>query len=621
MIKSNLLSEHFPNFIKDWNIEKNIGLDKNKITIGSSRILVHWKCHKCGYEWKQKVINRVKFKTECKVCRNSGNLLRFSNPELFDEIDFEKNKNIDFNVLTKGISKKLWWKCKNGHSWLQSIDTRVKLGASCKECKNIDNSIVKTHPNLILDWDFNKNGSLNPNSITKGSNKKVWWICNDCKHSFQCSVDRRTRGTNCAKCRQRVQLKIPLSKNFYHLLEEWDFNKNTSFNPDTVSEGSNIKAHWICKNGHQFQMIIYNRTKLGLSCPFCRGLKVNSTNSLETLRPDLVKEWFFEKNNNISPNDVTLGSNKLVWWKCKNGHSWKSSIYNRTKLKGTKCPMCSGRSTTEQTNIQFLHPELMKEWDWKKNSVKPTEMRPGSNKKVWWVCTKNKKHSWLNSVNHRIKGKIGCPFCSGRYTLRENSLGILNPKFMKEWDWEKNKELDPFALSPKSEKKVWWKCLNDKNHIWRTNISHRTEGTICPYCSSSNLILRKYVKNQKLNLSDKIILYFLVIYNHEEMFYKIGITKNTIEERYRDLYNKTGYKVIKVKIIKDTLHKIVNEEQTIHRKVSRKLDTNLIKYRPKKTFGGSKSECYEVPSDLMKYKLKLSLKYNSNEPIMSIYRI
>lgn len=620
MSKSNFLRDNYPNFIKDWDDDKNVGIDKSKITVGSSRILINWKCHKCGFEWKQKVINRVKFKTECKVCSNTDNLLRISDPELFSEVDFEKNKNVDLSVLTKGTSKKIWWKCKNGHSWSQSVDTRVKLGSSCKECKNIGNSIVKTHPHLILEWDYKKNGSLNPESITKGSNKKVWWICKDCKNSFQCVVDKRTRGTNCSKCRKRIQPKIPLTRNFNHLLDEWDYEKNKGLSPSEVSEGSNLMINWICKKGHQFQKEPYYRTKQGLGCPYCRGLKVNSSNSLFTLRPDLVEEWFHEKNMEVSPKEVPVSSNSIVWWKCKYGHSWKSSIFNRTKSKGTTCPMCSGRTTSELTNIQVLFPELMKEWDWEKNNISPTELRPGSHKKVFWKCLKNPKHHWETTVHSRTSSDIGCPYCYGRYTLPEDSVGTLNPPFMKEWDSDKNKRINPFELSPKSEKKVWWRCLNDNNHVWRTKISHRTGGTNCPYCSFSNLIVRRYVKNQKMNLSDKIILYFLIIYNHEETFYKIGITKNTVEERYRDLFNKTGYKVVKVKIIKDTLYKIVNEEQTIHRKVSRKLMDELVKYKPKKKFGG-KSECYNVPIELVSYKSKLISKYEKNEPIISIYHI
>ena len=52
---SNLLKTKYPDLFRDWDINKNQGLNKNKITVGSSRILIDWKCYKCGFEWRQKV--------------------------------------------------------------------------------------------------------------------------------------------------------------------------------------------------------------------------------------------------------------------------------------------------------------------------------------------------------------------------------------------------------------------------------------------------------------------------------------------------------------------------------------------------------------------------------------
>ena len=37
--------------------------------------------------------------------------------------------------------------------------------------------------------------------------------------------------------------------------------------------------------------------------------------SLAEARPDLAKEWNYEKNGDLKPKDVSCGSNKKVWWK------------------------------------------------------------------------------------------------------------------------------------------------------------------------------------------------------------------------------------------------------------------------------------------------------------------
>ena len=52
--------------------------------------------------------------------------------------------------------------------------------------------------------------------------------------------------------------------------------------------------------------------------------------SLAYKHPEIAKEWDSEKNDDMTSEDVTYGSSKIVWWKCKNGHGWEQKIYNRT---------------------------------------------------------------------------------------------------------------------------------------------------------------------------------------------------------------------------------------------------------------------------------------------------
>ena len=52
----------------------------------------------------------------------------------------------------------------------------------------------------------------------------------------------------------------------------------------------------------------------------------------------LMKEWNYEKNGDLNPEDFTVGSAKKVWWKCAKGHEWQATIANRSK--GIGCPYC-----------------------------------------------------------------------------------------------------------------------------------------------------------------------------------------------------------------------------------------------------------------------------------------
>lgn len=81
------------------------------------------------------------------------------------------------------------------------------------------------------------------------------------------------------------------------------------------------------------------------------------------------------------PDDVSYGSRKRIWWKCKEGHSWRT--YVQARANGTKCPYCSGRLVIRgETDLATVYPDLTKQWHPVKNGLlKPSDVRPGAGKK------------------------------------------------------------------------------------------------------------------------------------------------------------------------------------------------------------------------------------------------
>ena len=81
-----------------------------------------------------------------------------------------------------------------------------------------------------------------------------------------------------------------------------------------------------------------------------RNNSIKFENSLYYQRPDLLKDWNYEKNLSLTPKDVSIGSGKKVWWKCsKCGNEWEAKIFNRSN--GTGCPYCyKNRITKDDTS-------------------------------------------------------------------------------------------------------------------------------------------------------------------------------------------------------------------------------------------------------------------------------
>lgn len=162
------------------------------------------------------------------------------------------------------------------------------------------------------------------------------------------------------------------------------------------------------------------------------------SNSLAEVHPELVSEWS-EKNLPLTPDDITFGSNKKVWWKGACGHEWQTSV--KARSNGEKCPICSGARVIAGINdLATLEPLLEKQWS-EKNKIKSTEVSIGSHKKVIWRCEKG--HEWEAAVKSRTINKTGCPYCSHNKVLAGfNDLAMLLPDIATEWS-ERNYPLLP----------------------------------------------------------------------------------------------------------------------------------------------------------------------------------
>jgi len=415
-----------------------------------------------------------------------SNLLKDRYPELLKEWDYEKN-TIDISLVTYGSTKKVWWLCKKKHSFEQVIIKRTTRSQSCPYCSGkkagYDNTLKNTHRKLVKEWDFDKN-TIQPNEVTYGSKKKVWWRCNE-GHSFEELIYNRThRKVNCRKCGiSKFPKNTKLNITHKNLVKEWDYEKNT-IQPNEVTYGSNKKVWWRCNEGHSFEASILHRTRANSGCPVCKNQKTGYENDLKSKYPDIVNsQWDYERNV-VSPEKITPGSNKKVWWKCKEGHSFKVTPNEKLKSLYEGCPFCDNKLVSSTNNLLYLFPDISKEWDLTKNIKNASEVLAGSKKKYWWICKEG--HSFSQSTLKRTYRKQGCPYCSGQLASSTNNLLYLFPNISKEWDYKKNNK-KPENYTSQSHSKVWWICKN--GHNWKSAIFLRTPTLSgsrgpggCPFC-------------------------------------------------------------------------------------------------------------------------------------------
>lgn len=274
-----------------------------------------------------------------------------------------------------------------------------------------------------------------------------------------------------------------IATTYPEIVLQWHPILNGELTPDKVKAGSSKKVWWICEKGHEWQAMICHRTKNNSNCPYCSGrYTIKGENDLQTLMPSIAKEWHPTKNRCLLPTDVKPGSNKKIWWRCKEGHEWQAVISTRTGKNNCGCPYCAGRYAISGVNdLATLNPELVKEWNYKKNeSLLCSEVKIASNKRVWWICEKG--HEWQAAISGRTKENgTGCPYCLGYLAIPgETDLATINPELVLEWNAKKNKRHDITKITAHSSKKVWWIC--EKGHEWRAAVNTRSYGSGCPFC-------------------------------------------------------------------------------------------------------------------------------------------
>ena len=366
---------------------------------------------------------------------------------------------------------------------------------------------VADFPSVASQWHPTKNGNATPEKVAFGTNKKYWWVCDKGPdHVWQGSPSARIRTVQCngatyfeirgcpACAGKQASVTNSLAGLFPDIASEWHPTNNGNITPDMVLARSNKRYWWICPRGpdHVWLANPNNRVSRNSGCPFCAGRKPSVTNCLETLYPDLARQWHPEKNGTLTARDIAAGTSKRYWWKCPVGpdHEWQQSPNQRVS-KGADCPYCRGLRVSVTNSLAGRFPAIAKFWHPSRNGgVTPNDVTFGTNVDYWWHCPKGPDHTWRRSPNDMVNDKAAsCPFCANVLLSVTNSLATKFPKIAADFHPTKNIDaqtgqvLTAADVIAGSQVVIWWRCSNNLDHEWSTPVVRRTGNrTGCPWC-------------------------------------------------------------------------------------------------------------------------------------------
>ncbi len=485
------------------------------------------------FEWMAMISSKVTQGVGCPFLSGNAvwpgfNDLATRFPEIARQWHQTKNGDLKPENVTASSNKKVWWLLPyydpiiGKHfifEWQSTIDRRTRNNAGCPYLSNQAvwigfNDLATMNPDVAKEWHPTKNGDLTPEQIVDGSEKVVWWYrpYDDPitgKHfdfEWKCSVyNRAKKGADCPFLTGKAVWPgfNDLATKEPELAKEWHPIKNGDLTPIDITSFSNKIVWWLLSYDDPITMkhfdfewsaSINSRVTQNLGCPYLSGKAVwQGFNDLATKEPEIAKEWHPTKNGNLTPRDVTALSNKNVWWFLpyydqETGEhynfEWRNSVHNRVS-KAEGCPFLTGRAVWPGYNdLVTKEPDVAAQWHPTKNGeLRPADVTVSSNKVVWWLCffediSTGKSHvfEWKESIVDRVKHKNGCPYLTGhRVWPGYNDIFSTVPYLQEEWDYEKNKGLNPCSVTAYSHKKAWWKC--DKcGKSWRAVICSRTMG-------------------------------------------------------------------------------------------------------------------------------------------------
>lgn len=270
---------------------------------------------------------------------------------------------------------------------------------------------------------WSKKNNTSPNNVALYSNKKYWFDCSECNHSFDKILnDIVGKNSWCAYCaNQKIcDCQICFKKSFASHPKSKYWSIKNKINPNKVFKYSNKKYWFDCKNcNHEFYTAISSITYRKNWCYYCGNKKLCEKKDCKTC---FNKSFASHKKSKylLKENSRLLFKNNHTkyFFKCNIcSHDFKISLLNVNN--NYWCCYCGNKKLCENKNCKicfdksFASHKKSKFWTEKNNQL-PRKVFKNTHKKYWFKCEKehlfsmalyNVKNEWCPKCNES-KGEV-----------------------------------------------------------------------------------------------------------------------------------------------------------------------------------------------------------------------
>ncbi len=446
-------------------------------------------------------------------------------PELSKEWHPLLNGTLHPCDVLPGSNRKVAWLCsKCGYIWEAVINNRVN-GRGCPCCANKVavkgvNDLATTHPEIAKEWYQPLNGDVTPHDVTHGCGKKYSWLCPR-GHVYSATVLHRTNGvgTKCPICNSGRQTSFTEQALFYYVKKVFPSAVNSY--KDIFVKGMELDIYIPdLKIGIEYDGVYWHHKKRATYEREQRKYDICKEHGIKLFRVREQKkhedespaaDWcLFLSNDKPDDSEFNQAVKKVI-----------KQVISESHIKGVRIPSINvNRDRFEilaylkgpvKNSVQELAPELVSEWDFKKNGeLKPDMIAGGLSQSVHWVCS-TCGYSWETPIYNRVKSHTGCPKCAGLvFEKGVNDLKTKNPELLVDWDYEANSHdgIYPDSIMFNSSKRAKWICHKCGNK-WSIPVRSRSvDGSGCIKCGYEygKKLKQKRLLEKQGSISDSLLL-------------------------------------------------------------------------------------------------------------------
>ena len=281
--------------LEEWDYEKNDCLP-SEITFGSTK-MIWWKCLRCNNSFQLLPSTRRRGGG----CPKCSQFIRtsFREQAIFyyvskhypKTISRYTKEDIELDIYVPERRMAIEY---DGQEWHKNIERDLKKIDMCKQ-KGIE--LVNVREPKCPNLDITDNSIYILSDMSDKEFERVLTVMLREKLNIVCSINLNEDRFRIYGLYMNTTYNRSVAYVYPELVKEWDMKGNNGIGPERFSAGTSIRVSWICTKCGRLYIKTPSLRAKGSGCPYCKNRKiVEGMNDLATLKPNVAKEWNYEKN-------------------------------------------------------------------------------------------------------------------------------------------------------------------------------------------------------------------------------------------------------------------------------------------------------------------------------------